>query len=52
MWSRSHLNGLYAVFSSQLAPMPANQGKPSSLINLWLDPDVYAPGIVNHSMYE
>jgi len=22
------------------------------LINLWLDPDVYARGIVNHSMYE
>jgi len=22
------------------------------LINLWLDPDVYAPGTVNHPMYE
>jgi hypothetical protein len=29
-----------------------NQGKPSSLINLWLDPDGYAPGIVTHTMYE
>ena len=52
MWSRSHLNGLYAVFGSQLAPMPAIRASRRHLINLWLDPDVYAPGIVNHSMYE
>ena len=30
---------------------PASPGKPS-LINVWVDPDAYAPGTMNQTMYK
>jgi hypothetical protein len=41
------------VCSIQSAATPRESGQAVVvLINMWLDPDVYAPGIVNRTMYE